>query len=496
MKSILLFSALFLSFSAYNQTQGIAYSAVGKGVATTFVTDYHCLGINTSALGWGTGYSGKHTTLGMTEFGFGVYSDAMNSAKLKKFFGAVKDQAFGTNPTPYDWNAQREAAGDYAQAGVSMFLNVNWFGFAYQNEKLGGIAFNVQENYQWYSKFNQQTTDILFRGKFSSYFDSLQIVVNGDTSMIANSANLSVDTLNSVILGSISVPLKLSAITNGSEIRSVWNRYYNFGYGRKLFGKDSAFVVYGGIGGRFIQSMAMFNMESNESGLYMYSSVTPRFNIDYGNVALSNPSTIMQSGNFPKSVGNGYGIDLSLSAILFNKLKIAASINNIGQVVYNRNVYKVNDTLLTNVSVNGLSDYNVTQSINQLLRDGGLLSLQGQEKYVLKNAADFRIGASMDFGKILTVGVDIVAPFDRTRPGSITNPVFSVGGELRPTKWLCLSAGYFGGGIYKSNIPVGIKFVLKNGAYEFGVSSYDALSFFMNSSNSFSAAMGVARFRF
>jgi len=37
---------------------------------------------------------------------------------------------------------------------------------------------------------------------------------------------------------------------------------------------------------------------------------------------------------------------------------------------------------------------------------------------------------------------------------------------------------------------------LKNGAYEFGVSSYDALSFFMNSSNSFSAAMGVARFRF
>ena len=100
--------------------------------------------------------------------------------------------------------------------------------------------------------------------------------------MIANSANLSADTLNSVILGSISVPLKLSAITNGSEIRSVWNRYYNFGYGRKLFGKDSVFVVYGGVGGRFIQSMAMFNMQSNESGLYMYSSVTPRFNIDYG----------------------------------------------------------------------------------------------------------------------------------------------------------------------------------------------------------------------
>jgi hypothetical protein len=496
MKSFLLIASTFFTFSAFTQTQGIAYSAVGKGVATTFVTDYHCLGINTSALGWGTGYSGKFTTIGMTEFGFGVYSDAMNSAKLKKFFGAVKDQALGNNPSPYDWNAQREAVGDYAQTGVSMFLNLNWFGFAYQNEKFGGIAFNVQENYQWYSKFNQQTTDILFRGKFSSYFDSLTIVMNGDTSMISNAANLSADTLNSVILGSISVPLKLSEITNGSEIRSVWNRYYNFGYGRKLFGKDSVFAVYGGVGGRFIQSMAMFNMQSNENGLYMYSSVTPRFNIDYGNVAQSNPSTFVQNGNFPKSVGNGYGIDLSLSAILFNKLKIAASVNNIGQVVYNRNVYKVNDTLLTSVSVNGLSDYNVTQSINQLLRDGGMLELQGEEKYVLKNAADFRVGASMDFGKIFTLGVDVVAPFDRTRPGSISNPVFSIGGELRPVKWISLSAGYFGGGIYRSNIPVGIKFVLKDGAYEFGVSSYDALSFFLNSSNSLSAAMGVIRVRF
>jgi hypothetical protein len=63
-------------------------------------------------------------------------------------------------------------------------------------------------------------------------------------------------------------------------------------------------------------------------------------------------------------------------------------------------------------------------------------------------------------------------------------------------KWLCLSAGYFGGGIYRSNVPVGIKVVLKDGAYEFGISSYDALSFFLKSSNSLSAAMGVVRVRF
>jgi hypothetical protein len=182
--------------------------------------------------------------------------------------------------------------------------------------------------------------------------------------------------------------------------------------------------------------------------------------------------------------------------IILNRLKLAAAVNNIGQVTFKRNVYTVNDTLLTNVSINGLSDYNVTQSVNQLLREGGILKLEGQEDYVLKNAADFRIGASMDFGKILKCGFDIVAPFNRENPGSLANTVFSFGGELRPVKFIALSAGYFGGGIYKNNIPVGINFILKDGAYEVGVSSYDALSFFSKKSNSISAAFGFARFRF
>jgi hypothetical protein len=221
------------------------------------------------------------------------------------------------------------------------------------------------------------------------------------------------------------------------------------------------------------------------------------FDIDYGSVADLNPSTYQEKGSvLPKSVGSGYGIDLSVSAIILGKLKVAAAINNIGQVTYKRNVYRANDTLLTSLSLNGLSDYNVTQSVNQMLRDGGLFSLQGEEKHVVKNASDFRFGASMEFGKKLSFGIDVVAPFNKENPGSIANPVVSVGGEIRPIKWLALSAGYFGGGIYKSNIPVGVNFILKDGAYEVGISSYDALSFFMKSSNSISAAFGFARFRF
>ncbi len=490
-------TSLFFISNTKAQTQGIAYEAVGKGAATTFVTDYHCLGINNSALGWGTGFKNKHFTMGLTEFGAGVYSDALNVGQLKNLYRSIKNTATNNSNSQFNWQQAQQNAGEYARAGVSMFANYNWFGFAYQNDKFGGIAFNITENYNWNSRLNERTSNLIFNGQLADYFDSLTIAINGDTTMIANVGNLSQDTLNAVIQGNISVPLNISDITKGSEIRAVWNRYFNFGYGRKIFGKDSTFVLYGGIGGRFIQSVAMFNMTSDDNGLYMYSSMSPNFNLDYGSIANGNPSTSTDKGSLlPKVVGNGFGLDISASMILFNKLKIAAAINNFGQVTYTRNVYKVNDTLLTSVSLNGLNDYNITQAVNQMLNDGGILSLQGEEKYTVQNAANYRMGASLDIGNFASIGFDLVAPFDKSNPGSIANAVFAFGGDVRPIKWLAISAGYFGGGIYKNNIPLGIRFILKDGAYEFGISSYDALSLFLEKSNSISTSFGFARFRF
>ena len=97
---------------------------------------------------------------------------------------------------------------------------------------------------------------------------------------------------------------------------------------------------------------------------------------------------------------------------------------------------------------------------------------------------------------MVNVGVDLIAPFDSQAPGSLQNAVFSVGGDIRPVKWLQLSAGYFGGGVYEHNIPVGIKFILGGGTYEVGISSRDALSFFLKDANSVSTAFGFARVRF
>jgi len=496
MKALLLTLAItFSGFLSLSQTQGISYTAVGRGVATSFVTDYHSLGINSSALGWGNEY-GKRTTMGSTEFNLGFYSDSLNADKLKSLYGAIRNEIRDKDGEPADWQTQQQNARDYLESGIAIDASYNWLGFSYYNEKLGGIAFNIGEHYNWYSELSENTSSLIFEGKLSDYFDQLTIVIGGDTSMIQNDPNLSDDTLAAVIQGTITTPLPLSDITNGSRIKFTWNRHYNIGYGRKIIGDDSTFAIYGGIGGRFIQSMAMMDLESNDNGIRAYSSISSSYDIDYGAVANFNPSTFTGQGMIPKPVGTGYGIDISASARIANMLTVSAAVNNVGAVTYTRNVYSVKDSLVGSLSLAGLDDANVTNSIQQLLQDGGILVLEGEEKYKVQNAANFRLGAHLDFWKKVKVGVDVVAPFDKDNPGSLANAVYSVGGEVRPLKWLSLTAGYFGGGIYANNIPVGINFILGGGTYEFGISSRDALTFFTENSNSISTAFGFARVRF
>src|SRR5690606_22581290 len=107
--------------------------------------------------------------------------------------------------------------------------------------------------------------------------------------------------------------------------------------------------------------------------------------INYGDYATNGGSFAgSNSGGFPpKAVGSGYGLDFSLSTILFNKITIAAAVNNIGQVKYKRNVYSVRDTLIGSYSLEGLNDMNVTQSLNSLLSGGSIMRLEGEEEYTL-----------------------------------------------------------------------------------------------------------------
>ncbi len=494
MKKLIL--ALFIFTAYFSHSQALPYTAFGKGVATTFLTDYQCLGINPSALGWGSGYDRKHFTIGSTEFSFSLFSDALSTKQLRDVFSNIRKSYFGKDKETnnIDLQKQKETVAMFAKSGIALDVSYNWGGFAFQSKLLGGFAFSATENYSWYSKLSDKTSDLLFRGKTSSLFDSLTIVSGLDTTKIANSGNL--PTGSTVISGSMSVPLKLSQLTYGTEIRSVWNRTFNFGYGRKIIG-FKGIDLYGGVGFRYIMSMSMFKLKSDNLGLYMFSSTSPKLNIDYQDVQSGNTSNIVsKSGLTKNSAGIGYGWDFAVSARLFDMFKVAMSFNNIGSTKYKQNVYRVSDTLVTSFSTNAINDYNITKSLNQMLTSGGILKLQGQETYVSKNASNFRFGASYEFRKILSVGFDVVAPFNRENPGSIHNAIFSFGSEIRPIPMIALSCGYVMGGIYANSIPMGINFIIGNGRYECGFASYNAAALFNKDSHSISAAFGFARARF
>lgn len=479
-----------------SQTQGTSYSAVGKGVATTFLTDYQCLGINPSSLGWGTGYKGKHFTFGSSEFGFGISSDVLTKDKLSNFMQTIKNQVFGNTYTASELATQKASLLNYVNAGISLDMTYNWAGISYQSKVFGGIGFNIRETYQWYTKLSTNTSDVIFNGKYASIFDSLRIVNNGDTSIIKNTTITHPDSLSMVIGGFLKNPNSLNDLLKGSQIKMSWDRTYNFGYGRKIIGIKNAFEIYAGIGGRIIKSMAMFDLDGRSNKPSLISAFAPSFNLSTINALKGKTINLSSTDFLPPAIGNGYSFDYAMSAIIGGNLKIALAFNNIGLITYDKNIYKLKDTLLSEVTMSSLYDFTTSNPIEQLVQRGGIVSLEGTNKYTIATPANFRFGSSYHFKNRLNIGIDIVAPLNSSQPGNIRNAIFSVGGDLKLFKWLQLSLGYFGGGVYAHNLPVGVTFIRNEGKFECGIASRDAISFFSDRSHSLSIALGFARFRF
>jgi len=493
MKRLLLISLLLNSINLFSQTEFIAYTATGKGVASTFVTDYHALGINPANLGWQR-YPDKHFTTGTTEFGVSIYSSSLSKQGLRDNLWAVmKSQSLDTLTTQQKADAVR----DFAGSDFAFNFDNNIFSFAYQSQKFGGIAISVRTRASWNSNFSAQFTDLLFNGSQASYFDSL-VYTNGiDTTVVANNSSYA-DSSGHVLSGQASVPLNISQLIDGTYLRLSWNREYNIGYGRQIINLDSNLIIYAGVGAKYIQGIAYFDLSSDNGNLSMVSAMSPGFDINYGLAALNNPSAVVGSAQnfFKNSVGQGWGFDVGTNVLLFKKLHLAASVTNIGQMTYNANVYEAADTLIVDYSNIGLQDMNITNSVPNMLEEGGLLKLKGRQSYTVQLPGTFRMGASIDLGKIARVGIDMVAPFNQV-PGSFNGFAWGIGGDVRLVKGLIhLSTGYTGGGGYDNQLPVGINFVLKNGSYEFGVASRDAITFFSENKPTLSAAMGFARFRF
>lgn len=501
MKRIATLFCLFLTFSLSAQNEYIAWPSAGKGVSSTFVTDYHCLGINPANLGW-QAYDEKSVTMSTSEFGLSIYSASLAKQDLRdNIWGVIKSGSLDTLTQEQKIAAAEGFADDFA-----FNWDYNMFGISYQNPKFGGIAFSLRSRTTWASSFSSEFSDVLFRGKFSSLFDSLSYYdpnTMSDTMMIANYDNMSSDSAQYAISGSAAVPLNLGDIIGDSYLRLSVNREFHLGYGRKLFGKDSIFALYAGVGAKYIQGIAMMQMSGDGAGGYqMISAFSPGFDIDYGNVRNWNPSDVQgQAQTFWRSpVGYGFGLDFGVNMMLFNKLHVAASVTNIGQMKYTGNVYEGTDTVFVNYSSDGLQDMNIANSVPEMLEETGLFNLQGRAETTIKLPATMRFGASLEISKFAHVGIDLVAPFDNTLPGSVNGFAWGIGGDaiipIGESSKMFLMTGLTGGGGYDIQVPLGINFALRGGAYEVGIASRDAVTFFAQNKPTISMAFGFARVRF
>lgn len=495
MKKYYIFVFILSTLTGFSQLENSSFTNAGRGCATTFATDYEALGINPANIGWASKYEGKKFTMGFAEFGVSVSSDALSKDQLRNtIFSVIQG-----NSKNLSYQDKVNAASSFTQAGTTMNIDASVFGAALTTKKAGGFAFRINDHMQLYTQFGSNAANLFFLGKTSSIFDSLTIVTSaGTTQNIGNHPNLSPDSAKMVTQGYSNAPQLLSKVLNGSEMKLTWTREYNFSYGRKIIGSDSIFALYGGIGIKYVQGLALIDVQSKNNQLSGYSSVSPAFGINYG-AAAAEANQVTQSGGLPKTVGNGYGFDFGLNTIIKKKLKIGLALNNVGSIIWKGNTYTMKDTFIVKTTNAGLQNYNIISQLSNMFGSGvgSLINLKPAQNITTQLPGMLRAGASILLGKIAEVGVDFVMPVtSNSVPGSIQNPVISLGGDLMPVKWFKFQAGFVHGGNYGNQIPIGIMFIGKGGAYEAGIASRDVITFFTQHGPNISLSMGFMRMRF
>lgn len=492
MRKLLLAVLSIISLGISAQQEFSSFTNTGRGCATAFATDYQAVGINPANLGWDTKYQ-KRFTMGFAEFTGSVFSDSLSKDQLRN---SIVGLATNNNST-MTHDEKVKAVSDFTQSGFAINADMGSFGFAAQIKKVGGFAFRINDHFQWYSKLGAEAANLIFMGKTSTLFDTLLIkLANGSTATIHNHPGLSSDTANMVISGKSNAPQLLSKILDGSRMNLTWYREYNLSYGRKIIGWDSIFAVYGGVGVKYIQGMAMLEVKSEGGHLSGFSSLSPQFGVNYG-TAVAQAHEVAGSGFPPKSVGAGYGFDFGANIVIKKILKIGASLINVGSINWTGNVYQLQDTLMVSLSTAGAQNLNMVDQLKNILGPDGVLKVKGQESRRTDLPGMVRAGASIQLGKYADLGCDFVIPITSNNvPGTLNNPLIGIGGDLYPVQWLRIQAGFITGGNYSNQVPVGISFVAPGGVYEAGIASRDAITFFTQHGPTLSLSTGFIRMRF
>jgi hypothetical protein len=477
---------LFLANAVSAQTEYSSFTLTGMGVATPFARDYQALGINPANLDLPPQKEGHKFAMGYGEIGMSFYSEALTKSE-------VRSNLFNQKLGALSYEDQKFYATEFANAKNSADLAVLAVGFSAQTKKLGTFSFSVQDKANLYYQLGPQASQLMWLGRSAHYFTNL-ILTNGDT--IANYQNISPDTLAMIAQGytALANAKSVNELLAGTHVKMSWVRQFNFGYGKRVLSTDN-FELYAGVGFKYLLGQGMMSIDAESGQATAFAALSPLFKVDYSKFGTSNPSALSPSaGNFTP-VGNGFGIDLGATFVFKKKLTIAASVTDIGKMTWDGNVYELKNITLTNFTTSGFENIDIVNQIQNLNGADGLLDWKGSQKIVTKLPSTMRAGAAFKLNDHLRFGVDVISPLNNDI-SSMQKGVVALGGEYSPVKWLRLSAGYVNGGNYGNKVPVGINFVAREGGYEIGFASRDAVTFFRNNSPTISMCMGFMRFHF
>ena len=500
MKHLILSVLVCLGVSfGYTQTEGSVFTSTGRGVSTTFASDYQSLGINPANLAWTKEFKGKRVALGFLETGFSLSSPILNnpivneSASIPFSFGFDSDASF----TDF-----QEFSSDL-QEGMRLNADVRLFGIAVTT-KIAGFGFSVNERYAMNVQTSKDFADIASFGFGSPYFDTLVYSQGGSTNKVVNTPqtydSLRSDTSVQLLAGIAGNPKTIPELMEGTQIKVSWIREFNFGFGTNIL-KTQKFGLYAGVGIKYLQGMALLDMEASNNNLNGFISYSPSLAGGSGNPGLFSSGNIQYK--LPKAAGSGFGVDLGVNVKAFKRIKIGVAVNDIGSITWTENTYSAQaDSLLSTFRVKGFyADSGSFQSnsggatFDSILNN--LVDIRAANFTKKVNLpSTFRLGASIQFGKFLEIGGEVVTPLN-DRPGNLVSSVYSFGGDLKLGP-VILSSGIVLQNKEVLRVPVGIVFSTFGGLYEIGFSTRDIQSLINLQEQEnpiISAAFGFLRFR-
>jgi hypothetical protein len=508
MKTVLrnvLYLALVLCWSvpALAQLELSAFTATGRGVATTFTTDYQTIGINPANLGFRKSFRDPMLTVGFMEFNASFFSEALSRGELAR-------SVF--NPRFYNFSPEEkeQAVERFSNRALSINLDAMLFGISVSLPKWGGFAFSIRDRVQYFSRLNREVSQILFLGHNSPYFTDL-LLSNGR--IISNTPGLSAELRDQVVAGFTSEEDAriYSDLLDGSRISSSWYREFNLSYGVKLIDQYN-FALHAGAGVKLINGIALIDLLAEGGQLIQDNiSMSPTFGLDFGNdLQVSNPSFVglnRSASNIDKllgarPVGRGLGLDLGINMVIKRNFYLGIAANNIGGMRWTGNAYRLNDGLLREIQGTGVNTFNIlatSESSLQFAGDKSPLQWQGTNEITQQLPSVVRIGGSYEYFRTFHIGFDVIIPANRVA-GNIEQPIYAIGGDYRINRWLKISSGINFGGNQgnRPNIPAGITYNASRRFYEFGIATRDISSYLVNldGGSTLSFAGGFARFKF